>query len=648
MQVSPKEREGLEELVTAAGVNRGGDQERGAIAVLTALAMVAMLIAVAFAVDVGRWYVEGQRLQRAADAAALAGVPYMPGDFAEAKVQARKIVVANGYVSSDTPSGNVVAIEGTSKPSELRVKMTSKIPNIFASVIGLGWQSLTRSATADYTGPAPMGSPCNTFGNAPAGSSATSGVGPTGTTQPDPKFANCSDSPNFWGSVYGPLVYKTQGDRYGTRRCMNFYNNGQGVDVRTAESGCVDDGTPSGTPKSNAEFKSEGYVIVLKFLEDVGPVKLQLYDPAYVDSGGKCEDLPSSMAGVSNDYTTGGDASDRYRDSDNAFCSGDGDNRSWSDSAVANDELNDSQGEEIPTVTSFGLLSDPGSTYDPFSTSANSNPVATCSRQFPGYSKKDGKDGIWVAGPGGSTGSGASATAQLKNTSNLTEVFHQWVTLCTFDPSKGDYYLRIRTNVALGNDFRQIGDDLTVQGNGGNRFGIRVLDSGTGKGTKLMSVSAYERMPIYMNVPNTLPAEFNLLRVPQGAAGQNMKVSFFDVGDAAGGSGATLTVLPPTDGNIPLPPGIAGCKGVKGDSGSEESLTGCSKSGIQNNAGWNGQSYSMTVPIPETYTCSDVISGVTNQGGCWFRLRVSFNGGSITDQTTWTASLDGDPVRLVQ
>ena len=61
---------------------------------------------------------------------------------------------------------------------------------------------------------------------------------------------------------------------------------------------------------------------------------------------------------------------------------------------------------------------------------------------------------------------------------------------------------------------------------------------------------------------------------------------------------------------------------------------------------WNGKSYTINVPIPIDYTCS--FSNAT-PSGCWYRVTVSFPPGTpLTDATTWTATLEGDPVRLVQ
>ena len=56
--------------------------ERGYAAILVA-AFAASLLAplCAISVDVSRWYVEVQRVQNAADAAATAGVTFLPDDF---------------------------------------------------------------------------------------------------------------------------------------------------------------------------------------------------------------------------------------------------------------------------------------------------------------------------------------------------------------------------------------------------------------------------------------------------------------------------------------------------------------------------------------------------------------------------------------
>ena len=56
--------------------------ERGYTTAMTAFLLIPMMIFAGFAVDVGSLYTRAMEIQRAADAAALAGVVWMPGDFA--------------------------------------------------------------------------------------------------------------------------------------------------------------------------------------------------------------------------------------------------------------------------------------------------------------------------------------------------------------------------------------------------------------------------------------------------------------------------------------------------------------------------------------------------------------------------------------
>jgi hypothetical protein len=231
-----------------------------------------------------------------------------------------------------------------------------------------------------------------------------------------------------------------------------------------------------------------------------------------------------------------------------------------------------------------------------------------------------------------------------KYNARIANVFHQWVALCTFHPmAAGDYYLQIRTNVKLGgtqdpltgiytnnpNVTSQTGDDTSVHGTGNNRFALRVK----GAGASGVSVAGYQHMSIYANYTgaNTF---FNMVRVIPAAATKTLKIVFFDVGDAA--AAGTIQVLPPTDSN--LGGTVTGCTGAGVANGA---LANCKLTNVSS-ATYQGKQQVITVPIPSTYTCT---SG--QAGGCWYRLLISFPGG-VTDTTTWSASIDGDPIRLIK
>ncbi|MCW2832401.1 MAG: putative Flp pilus-assembly TadE/G-like [Nocardioides sp.] len=562
----------------------------------------------ALGVDTARWWVEAQRLQAAADAAATAGVTYMPEDFAAASARATEYASINGYTAG---SGTTVVVGPGEKPTQLKVTISRTVENFFASSFGVNTSTLTRSAVADFNGPAPMGSPCNTFGNEPAGSAA---LGPQVSALKTPPYAVCSTNPQFWGSIAGPETYKDQGSQFETRKCGG------------GEDGC----SGNGTGAANIEYDPRGFIYMVRVAPAaVGQnIKLQIYDPAYVDSGGgSCNGGPVGTFSSSQNYrfpfgTT--DANERYKNAANSFCSGDSDNagrRFGSGSPAA----------EVPTVTSFALR-EPVDTLNPFAAPAYL--PAQCTKQYPGYSNPNLN---YLYDPSGGN-----------YKVDVARVFHQWVTMCDFVPNRaGDWYIQVRNNVAIpsgatldstgayaGNNavVNQAGDDTSVKGNGNNMFGIRAISNAP---AGAVSVASYERMRIYANA-DSATTTFNLVRVVPAAQNKTLVVSFFDVGEATGGSGGSVRLVPPADSNLTS---VSNCVGTGVTNGT---LSNCTISGITS-ASYNGKLQILRVPIPSTYSCQS-----TSTGGCWWRAQVSFPGSTVTDATTWTARVEGEPIRLIE
>ncbi len=281
--------------------------EAGYAAVMVAIVVPTVGIGcAAVAVDTGAWYVEVAQVQKAVDAAALAGVPYLPQDFANAKARALEVAARNGY---DNTGDHSVTVTVGDKPTQLRVSISSTIRNTFGTVIGVPKQTITRAGTADYQGPAPMGSPCNTFGNEPS-----PGMGPASAQGSSP-LPNCKRTPQFWALVEGPETGKVQGDRYQTLNCEN-----SGVD------GCS-------SSKKNEEYDEFGYVFVVKVEPGaVGtPVDVQLYDPMMVSTDRDCGLLPKASKFPNNTlptnpYVLNSDARNRYSKDGTTyadFCTGD-------------------------------------------------------------------------------------------------------------------------------------------------------------------------------------------------------------------------------------------------------------------------------------------------------------------------------------
>ena len=96
--------------------SRRSRTERGYVAVLSALFVGFLMMPLcALSVDVARWYVEVQRIQNAADAAATAGVTFLPDDFAAAQSRRSRWRPATASPTAAAPASRWRS--GTNPPS---------------------------------------------------------------------------------------------------------------------------------------------------------------------------------------------------------------------------------------------------------------------------------------------------------------------------------------------------------------------------------------------------------------------------------------------------------------------------------------------------------------------------------------------------
>jgi len=548
-------------------------QESGYVAVLMSIVMLLMFSMAAFAVDVGNWYLTGQRLQNAADAGALAGVPYLPATPREAFEVAGDNVANNGFIAAghvgagDTVNATLdTRLAGS--PTRLRVTVGSTVSNAFGSLLGVSETTIVRTSVADYSGPVPMGSPCNRFGNDPD-------PGPTTAGEQCAKVTG-----TFWANVGSISMNKAAGDAYQNTVCN------RALDSQVADN-C------SGVGGINADYSSDGYFYRVKLNEPVNDLVLQAFDPALISVGDNCGS--ASLIGASSARNTVTDNWEvRYATGGSSeFCTGDGHKGST---------------DRLPVTTQFTVRQalETSSPLDPLSYPVLS--TGTCGEKtFPGH-----------YGPL----AGALDAASPGYKDDVARAFRNWVTLCEISSAPaGEYLIQVKTN-GLGTDHA---------GPGHNRFALRAYSSTDETAADSIGIAGLSRMALYANAPSSL-TEFHLARLDSGAASKTFTVKLFDIGDS--NTQGTIQLKAPSDSGVTFTNCTGSRPGVP--------VTDCSFP--VTNLLFDGRWQTLELKVPADYSCDDL-----DPNACWVTLEYDYGTGAAPrDTTSWTATLGGDPVRLVE
>jgi hypothetical protein len=198
----------------------------GQVLVIFAGAIIALLGIVAIVVDVSWYWANNLRVQRAADAAALAGAVYLPGSPASAYSYADIEATKNGY----TTGGGVTVTpiqdsrNGGTDPRQLDVTVSAPVQMFFMRVFGINSIQATRTAKAIYVQPVPMGSPLNYYGvgcfaspSGPQPLCVTSPSSPNGASGISDAAGGSSqlNSQGFFGAAITKGGNSQNGDAYG-------------------------------------------------------------------------------------------------------------------------------------------------------------------------------------------------------------------------------------------------------------------------------------------------------------------------------------------------------------------------------------------------------------------------------------------------
>jgi Flp pilus assembly protein TadG len=117
-------------------------EQKGSVAVLTALSMTVLLGFAALVVDVGVLYLNRSQLINTADAAALAGVQELPGRAETAVASASSYAVRNGKL------GDTVATALANTNTELTVSVSRNVNLFFARIFNYNSQAVSATAVA--------------------------------------------------------------------------------------------------------------------------------------------------------------------------------------------------------------------------------------------------------------------------------------------------------------------------------------------------------------------------------------------------------------------------------------------------------------------------------------------------------------------
>jgi Flp pilus assembly protein TadG len=507
-------------------------REGGYTMAMTALMLVPLMLLAALAVDVGSWYVEAQQIQRAADAASLAGVTFMPDHFDDAQTKAREVAAKNGYTNG-VDGVTVTAAPVAGNRRRLKVTITNPHVRTYFGQVVKREISITRSATAEYVVPVPLGSPRNYLGTGTLGK--TSG----------------SFTPEYlWASINGYCTGKEQGDQR-----ASFYML-----------------SPNCSGATNDEYDETNYTYSIELPSTRSyNTDVILYDANYRDSSSGADDQnpgSQSQSSMSTTFTL-------YQP----------------DATI----LDDTDNPRMDTVTS-GACSSSGSGHKGTKTFS---PNTT--------------DGGYTFNP---------------NSTLFTSNSNWWL-LCTIPSSApgGRYILRVSNQDETGST------DLTK---GANNFSIVATPSSP---QRLCDARTDTTCPkVYAN---------DYLSVRAAAAGSTANFFLSDIGSEHKGKKVIITLWDPAEGGQTIK--------IRKPTGTN-TWTDQTFDWTSDNSSYPGANGVTSIDVTGTkftghlitisFTLSTTYSPPSDNE--WWQIAYAFQSGvTVSDRTTWSVSILGDPVHLV-
>jgi Flp pilus assembly protein TadG len=517
------------------------EDESGAVVVIFALLLTVLLGMAAFAIDFGWIYLSGARIQHGADAAALSGVIYEPGDKSTAYAQALEAASENGYVYTDpgttvTPQDFSEVGTPVHNKNQLAVTVTDTVPTFFMTVFGIDSVSITKTGIAEYVLPLAMGSDEPYFGT-------------------DPTISG--RDPNFWANIHGYYTGRRMGDRYSSQ-C----NHGG------RKSGCEPNPDRRPTEGSGTDRRG-GYLYGIEVPTGATALKVDIFDGAFYRNG-----------------------SDYFLVGDNPQGGSQGPTTTFMLYSPDPTPLDTTDGNELLCTVTYA----PQDTYADFDGDGDVGSWDNDEEKWKADPDDDQNNDGWFDWTDVEAKLGTTGFQQL------------WDRMCPSESyaDAGIYPLRVVIEDPGGSDDRGL-----------NRYSLRA--SATGGEPRIFGLGD---MAVYVNFASN-SAVFDLADVPDVHAGKDLVIDLWDSDSGIG----NVSVRPPG--------GSTACTWTA-SSGEGGSSSNCSiPTGSYD---FNDEQMQIRIAIDNEYTCGTE---------CWWTIELAYPGGA-NDTTTWSAHIEGNPVRLVE
>ena len=604
--------------------------KRGQAIVLMALMLMFVLAGgVGLGVDALIGYVQSLAAERAAAAAALAGVVYMPNQFTSPPVnnateKALAIAKQNGFDTADVANAigvdpERVAIPGSNPPAyyanKFQVTVTKRVQVYFMQLLGFSTYMVSRTAVATYLPPITLGQPGGQIG------ATTSQLG----TANNYYFMRTEG----WG------VDRQQGDAFTPNPAFEFNAplNPPSTDVHQIS-------TAQGSEPADASLPSRGgynYLITIPS----GGGYIQIYNAAFAPDGG-----PNGSSGPHNNC-------------DNVkpmVCSSGG-------SYYLHEE------DGITDFTNAQLFS--ASRYTLFSVTnqfiRSSDVKLTQTTVYPVDATK------WNLNPpqykNVNTGATITQTYDAQGNPTNMSIYHNWIDVPTYSGSNdaglvslnqyGNPGSYLTGGMLVAGTYRLRVDNLEHDGDmPGNQpnashkaYAVRVLDSNRNLCTTSCSLGAWNDMSWYTPIA-TQTFKLPLFQLPPYYAGKTVTVDIWDPGDISGAGNVYIDIIDPVTNAI-----ATSATGVKiydlgvqrSNAGTLISAPGNTQATVlatsNNTVYYNGHWLHFEIPVASTWNPGN------NPANWWWSLqyRTNLANGSVAiDTVTVAVGMKGNPAHLLQ